>query len=364
MTIAGAVLAGGTSARMGGGDKCLLDLGGRSILGHVLERFAPQVEHVALNANGDPARFSTFGLPVIADGDGSGPLAGILAAMRWAGDQGCTHVATVAGDTPFLPGDLVERLGQAAAEPDTIALAESAGGLHPVAGLWPVALADALVQFLRDGVYKVRAFTGLRGSTTAHFDARDGIDPFFNVNTPADHDIARRALAGQQRFGQVVGIAGWKNAGKTTLTERLVAELAGRGRTVSTVKHAHHDFDIDQAGTDSQRHRAAGAQEVAVVSSARWALIRELRGAPEPPFAAVIGSLAPANIVLVEGYKRENHRKIELRRGGGEAGPAAPEFANVVAIATDRPDIAAPVPVFALDDIVALADFVEGLCTR
>ncbi|MCO5058781.1 MAG: molybdopterin-guanine dinucleotide biosynthesis protein B [Rhizobiaceae bacterium] len=175
--------------------------------------------------------------------------------------------------------------------------------------------------------------------------------------------MARRALAGRQRFGQVVGIAGWKNAGKTTLTERLVAELAARGHTVSTVKHAHHDFDIDHAGTDSQRHRAAGAQEVAVVSSACWAFIRDLRGAPEPPFAAVIGSLAPADIVLVEGYKRENHRKIELRRGG-EACPAAPEFANVVAIATDRPDIAAPVPVFALDDIVALADFVEGLCRR
>ncbi|RVD35999.1 molybdopterin-guanine dinucleotide biosynthesis protein B, partial [Mesorhizobium sp. M8A.F.Ca.ET.023.02.2.1] len=113
---------------------------------------------------------------------------------------------------------------------------------------------------------------------------------------------------------RVFGITGWKNSGKTTLTEKLVAELVRRGWKVSTVKHAHHDFDIDKPGADSFRHRQAGATEVAIVSGNRWALMHELRGEDEPPLDAILSRLAPCDIVLVEGYKREPHRKIETRR--------------------------------------------------
>ncbi len=158
----------------------------------------------------------------------------------------------------------------------------------------------------------------------------------------------------------VFGIAGYKGAGKTTLTERLVAELVARGFAVSTVKHAHHSFDIDQPGRDSHRHRVAGAREVAVVSANRWALIHELKGDPEPPLGEILAKLAPCDLVVAEGYKREAHPKIEVR----DTALGHPELAggdpSVVAIAASGPVEDASVPVFARDDIAAIADFVIG----
>lgn len=160
---------------------------------------------------------------------------------------------------------------------------------------------------------------------------------------------------------KVLGITGWKNSGKTTLTERLVAELSRRGWRVSTVKHAHHDFDIDKPGTDSFRHRAAGAAEVAIVSANRWALMHELRGEDEPPLEAVLARLAPCDIVLVEGYKRESHAKIEVRRlDARDRAPLSDADPAIVAIAADHPVADAGLPVFGLDDIIAIADFAEA----
>lgn len=159
---------------------------------------------------------------------------------------------------------------------------------------------------------------------------------------------------------RVFGITGWKNSGKTTLTERLVAEFTRRGWKVSTVKHAHHAFDIDHEGTDSWRHRAAGASEVAIVSGNRWALMHELRGEDEPPLDAVLARLAPCDLVLVEGYKREAHRKIEARRGGAAStDPLSPRDPSILAIASDQPQAGETLPVFHLDDLPAIADFIE-----
>ena len=158
----------------------------------------------------------------------------------------------------------------------------------------------------------------------------------------------------------VFGITGWKNSGKTTLTERLVAELTGRGWSVSTIKHAHHDFDIDIEGTDSFRHRAAGAREVAVVSGRRWALMHELRGEDEPALDAILERIAPCDLVLVEGYKRETHKKIEVRRlGAKDTRPLAPSDPNIVAVAADRPQPDEALPVFDVDDVPAVANFIE-----
>lgn len=159
---------------------------------------------------------------------------------------------------------------------------------------------------------------------------------------------------------RVFGITGWKNSGKTTLTERLVAELTARGWRVSTVKHAHHAFDIDQEGTDSFRHRQAGASEVALVSGRRWALMHELRGEAEPPLEAILARLADCDIILVEGYKRESHQKIETRRSGVKVTvPLSASDPNIVAIAADRPQPQESLPVFDLDDVSAIADFIE-----
>jgi len=159
---------------------------------------------------------------------------------------------------------------------------------------------------------------------------------------------------------RVFGITGWKNSGKTTLTERLVAELTRRGYSIATVKHAHHAFDIDKEGTDSWRHRAAGAREVAIVSGHRWALMHELRNEGEPSLSDVLARLSPCDLVLVEGYKREPHKKIEARRlGAKETTPLSATDPNIVAIASDHPVSDATIPVLDLDDVATIADFIE-----
>ncbi len=187
------VLAGGRGLRLGGGDKPLRLLHGRPLLDHVLDRLRPQAGVIAINANGDPARFSAWGLPVIADSIAGqpGPLAGVLAAMIWArsADPLAQAVLTVPGDTPFLPPDLVERLVAAAA--GRIAQARSAGRTHPVVALWPLALEAALAAALARGEHRVGFWSAEQGAVPVPFATDDG-DPFLNVNTPDDLEAAGR----------------------------------------------------------------------------------------------------------------------------------------------------------------------------
>lgn len=153
----------------------------------------------------------------------------------------------------------------------------------------------------------------------------------------------------------VLGVVGWKKSGKTTLAVRLVTELTRRGYRVATVKHAHHDLDIDSSGADSARHRRAGAQQVAVVSKERWALITELKGAPEPDFADVIAMLEPCDLIIVEGYKSAPIAKIEARRTASfTREPMAPKDPRIIAIAADHETEAHGRPVFSIDDIDGL----------
>ncbi|MEM9581448.1 MAG: molybdenum cofactor guanylyltransferase MobA [Pseudomonadota bacterium] len=189
----GVILAGGQAIRMGGGDKGRLMLGGQSLLDHVQARLEPQVAGMALNANGDAARFADTGLPVIADSiEGfAGPLAGVLAGLDWAAGKGADAIVTAAADTPFLPCDLVPRLIQAAdgmqhplalaATPDT----RRGRNRHPTFGLWPVALREELRAALQDGLRKVVLWTDQHGGREAMFEAAP-FDPFFNINTPED----------------------------------------------------------------------------------------------------------------------------------------------------------------------------------
>lgn len=157
---------------------------------------------------------------------------------------------------------------------------------------------------------------------------------------------------------RVYGVVGWKNAGKTTLMERLVAEIAGRGFSVSTVKHAHHAFDVDHEGKDSWRHRQAGAREVLVSAAQRWALMGELRGAPEPPLEDLLAKLSPVDLVLIEGYKRDRHFKVEAHRAVTGAPLLAREDPTVRAVATNDPVEGLSVPLLPLDDVAAVADFI------
>jgi len=158
---------------------------------------------------------------------------------------------------------------------------------------------------------------------------------------------------------KVFGVTGWKNAGKTGLMERLVAEITSRGFRVSTVKHAHHGFDVDQPGRDSYRHRIAGAQEVLLASGTRVALMQELRGAPEPRLEDLLGRLSPVDLVLVEGYKHARHPKIEAHRAETGQALIAPEDDSIRAVASDVPrQLALDRPVFGLDDTGEIASFV------
>lgn len=157
---------------------------------------------------------------------------------------------------------------------------------------------------------------------------------------------------------KVYGVTGWKNTGKTGLMERLVAEITGRGLTVSTVKHAHHATDVDHPGRDSYRHRQAGAQEVIVASPHRWAVMHELRGAPEPPLADLLARLSPVDLVLIEGYKSAPHPKVECHRAEAGRGLLAPDNPTIRALATDSAHPGLALPVFDLNDTGAIADFI------
>ena len=224
--VAGVVLAGGLSRRMGGGDKTLLSVAGAPMLSRVIDRLKPQVGSLVLNANGDPARFAAYGLTVVADPiEGfAGPLAGVLAGLRWASsfalaqDPGAKpastfadpapvklhprYIVSVAGDTPFFPRDLVSRLLEAADGKDRIVLASSNGRAHPVIGLWPVSLADDLDAFLTAGeTRKVLVWVDRHDNTTVDFPmletGTEPLDPFFNINTPEEISVAEQlAVAG------------------------------------------------------------------------------------------------------------------------------------------------------------------------
>lgn len=155
----------------------------------------------------------------------------------------------------------------------------------------------------------------------------------------------------------VYGVVGWKNAGKTTLVEKLVTEITGRGFSVSTVKHTHHLVDIDQTGKDSHRHRAAGARQVVLASSSRWAIMTELRHCGEEPLANLLDRLDPVDLVIVEGYKRDDHHKVEAWRAAtgqpliASADPTVRAVASNDAPKTDR-------PIFSLDDAASVAEFI------
>ncbi len=193
--VVGVLLAGGKSSRMGGGDKCLRLLAGRTILERIVERLRPQVSDIVVNVNGDPSRFASFGLPVVSDSVAGyvGPLAGVHAGLEWlkTNRPGIGHVMTVATDTPFFPSDLVDRfLAGARHEKTAFCIARSKEGTHPVIGLWPVSLASDLKASLERGERKVTAWTKDHDAIPVFFPPVEirghSIDPFFNINAPED----------------------------------------------------------------------------------------------------------------------------------------------------------------------------------
>jgi molybdenum cofactor guanylyltransferase len=203
--VAGLLLAGGRSSRMGGGDKCLRALAGKPILAHIIDRLKPQVSEIAINANGDASRFEAYGLPVVADsiGDFAGPLAGMHAGLEWfrVNRPGVTHVVTVATDTPFFPLDLVSRFCAEAKNGLNLFVAQSDEGVHPVIGLWPIVLAPAVEEFLNREKRKVGQFVEEQAAIQVYFPKTEVggmlIDPFFNINEPEELARANAVMKGQ-----------------------------------------------------------------------------------------------------------------------------------------------------------------------
>ena len=199
MNILGVILAGGQARRLGGGDKALTELAGKPLLAHAIERLAPQVSDIIINANGDPARFDSFRVPVVADTvEGfAGPLAGVLAGMDWVAVNApdCEWIVTCATDAPFFPGDLVARLVAAVAEGADMACAETNGRTHPVFGLWPVRLrADLRHALVVEDIRKVDRWTARYALVEVSFPVQV-VDPFFNINRPEDVLEAERIVA-------------------------------------------------------------------------------------------------------------------------------------------------------------------------
>jgi len=201
--VVGVLLAGGRSSRMGGGDKCLRMLGGRTILARIIDRLRPQVSDILINANGDASRFIAFGLPVVADSivGYAGPLAGVHAGLEWvkANRPDVSHVVTIAIDTPFFPTDLVRQLLQASEDRSAMRIAKSEMGTHYVIGLWPVALAPDLEASIERGDRRVGAWTKEHGAVEVFFPPVDvggkHIDPFFNINAPEDLAVAESLVS-------------------------------------------------------------------------------------------------------------------------------------------------------------------------
>ena len=161
---------------------------------------------------------------------------------------------------------------------------------------------------------------------------------------------------------KIFGLAGWSGSGKTTLMVRLIPEIVRRGLRVSTMKHAHHDFDVDQPGKDSYEHRAAGASEVLISSARRFALMHELRGAPEPPVEVLVRQMSPVDLLLIEGFKAHGHDKLEVHRPSLGKTLLCLDDPRIVAVASDTPVAGLSVPRFDLDDVSGIADFILAHC--
>ena len=157
---------------------------------------------------------------------------------------------------------------------------------------------------------------------------------------------------------RLFGIVGWKNSGKTTLVERLISDITKRGYKVSTIKHAHHTFDIDHQGTDSFRHRAAGAKEVLLTSRNRWAVMHELRGEPEPEFESLLNNLEEVDLVLIEGFKNEKHHKLEVIRSENKKTPIFRKDKSIIALATNTTLSNTSLPIFNSNEVSTIADFI------
>ena len=355
--ITGLILAGGRGSRMGGRDKGLVMLGGKTLVGHVVARLGPQVDQLLINANRNDAHYAAFGHPVVRDlhADFPGPLAGIATGLAHTAD-GLLAIAPC--DSPFVPRDLVSRLHAAlVAEQADVAVVRAGGELQPVFALINTRLHESLMRFMVGSDSRIAAWFRLQKHVIVEFDDEAA---FANLNTEEDCSAAVDRLRTEQ-LSDVLGFAGYSGSGKTTLLRAVLPRLTARGLRIGVVKHAHHQFDIDQPGKDSYELRHAGAERVLVASSQRWALIHERQEAGDPPLFSLVETLrSPSlDLILVEGFRHERFPKIEIHRPALDRPLLYPTDDSILAVASPSPlTLPTNLPWLNLDNADQIAEFI------
>ena len=351
------ILAGGKGRRMGGREKALVNLLDRPLISYTIEKISGKVAPIALNVNTNLKEFKKFGYKMLEDPIKGylGPLVGILASLNWAKNLNQKWVLTLPCDTPFLPKNLIESLINAKNEnPDIdLVVAKSRGFKHPVIALWKTSNNIKLKNAIEDGIRKIDNFTSQLKIKYVNFDNlnQSKFDPFTNLNSPRDLITAMQILG---KLPPIIGLVGWSGSGKTTLCEKLIENFTKTGIKVGTIKHAHQKFDIDKRGKDSYKHRKAGARPMVISSKERFALIQENDNEEKNLFEMLeIFSKNPIDncqLIIVEGYKKEFIKKLEVFRSEIDKPFLYPNDKNIFAIVSDK-KIEVPIPYHNINNI-------------
>ncbi len=355
-SITGVILAGGKGSRMGGDDKGLLNYKNKPLVHYVIDRIAPQVDTLIINANRNLAQYQQFGYRVISDSltDFCGPLSGMLSAMQIATTD---YILTSPCDCPYISAHLRRRLMEALLiERADIAVAHDGKRMQPVFCLIACRLKDDLKCYLDKGERKIDIW--LTEQQLAVGDFSDETNSFINFNYP--DDLVRHTLPVVSPV-PILGIAALSGTGKTTLLRRLIPVLTEKGLKIAILKHAHHDFDIDIPGKDSYELRQAGACQV-LVSSSR---LKALMAVPSPATEPTLSDLVPmidtkqADIILVEGFKSEHITKIELHRPSLGKPLLCTDDRSIIAIATDEPiTVSSSIDQLDLNNIETISNYI------
>ena len=361
--ITGLILAGGRGSRMGGRDKGLVMIGGQTLVAHAANRLRSQVDELLINANRNEAHYAAYGYPVVRDLHPGfpGPLAGIATGLAHTA-AGLLAIAPC--DSPFLPRDLVARLHAALLlERADVAVVRVAGELQPVFALIRTHLHESLMRFMVGSDSRIAAWFRLQKLAVVDFE-----DDAAFANLNAEEDCASAAARlNTERLSDVIGLAGYSGSGKTTLLRKLLPLLKQHGLRVGVIKHAHHQFDLDQPGKDSYEIRHAGAARVLVASSQRWALIHEREETGDPPLFGLVETMRSRDLdlILVEGFRHERFTKLEVHRPELGRPLLCAQDDSIIAVASSSPvTLRAGLPALRLDDAEGITAFILGLRER
>lgn len=362
-SITGVILSGGQSRRMGGIDKGLIQYNKISLVSHVIQTLAPQVDTLIINANRNIDEYKLLGLPVISDETDNyfGPLSGMLAAMKVAKTD---YILTAPCDSPHLSPQLRSRMMESLLiEQADIAVAYDGNRLQPVFCLLPCRLQDELEDYLKQGGRKIDSWFSQYKMTAVDFS--DQAESFVNFNTPEDILEHKQPI---MPFVPLLGFAAFSGTGKTTLLRKLIPLLAEKGIRTAVVKHAHHQFDIDLPGKDSYELRKSGAQQV-LISSCNLMALMEVQSSDmtESKLAELLPKLdsSHCDLILVEGFKHEVFPKIELHRPQLAKPLLYKDDSSIIAIAHDaETDFDTELTQLNLNDPAKIADYIHTFITQ